>query len=1035
MAPGGEFRVPSIPEGPRLGENSNKGDCLRNMRSLVMSFVLVALFGSSAWAQTRRISGRVTSEGSGEPIPGATVQVVGTTYGAATDETGRFSVLAPGGPVTLRVRRIGFAPKTLAVSSGLTEVSVALAKDVLQLDRQVITGTATTVASVNAANAVAVVSSEQLNRAPAQTLDNALAGKIAGAIVTQNSGAPGGGTQVQLRGVSTVNANFNPLYVIDGVIVNNSSIQNGLNTITLAARSSVGINSTSNQDQQVNRVADLNPNDIESIQVLKGPSASSIYGSKGTNGVIVITTKQGRVGRSTLDISQRFGTYVLANKIGPFRCFQDLAGVAESYKNDASIIAAYNASDKKCHDYEQELYGNHSLSYQTVASLRGATGSGTNYFISGLAQRDNGLALNDQYRKQSLRMNLGQQFGKMMVRANTEVIHSLTQRGISGNDNSGITPYDTFAQTPNFIELRARGDGSFPRNPWNGVGNSNPFQNQERIKTPENLIRVLGSLTGVYNLMASESQTLDLTLTGGVDAYNDASKITSPADIYIEQVNGNPGTLVNNSANVLQANLNGALAHRMIGSAFTATTSLGFRQERRQSDIVNNIGRGVFPGVTSVGQAVQTFTIENQDLVKDFAMFVQEEFLTLNERLLFTAGVNAERSSNNGDGNKFYGYPKFSASYRIPEIVRNVNEMKVRLAYGRAGNQPTAGKFTFLTTLFDEGRTGLRVSTVKGLSTIKPETATEIEGGFDIIALDGRMRLSATQYRKQIDDLLLQSAKAPSTGFSTQWINGGQIVNHGTEVELGVTPIRSDRFEWVSQTTYARQRGRVTRLPVPGFIAGPGSFGLGSGFIGLGLSPSVIRGPGGCSIALAPRAASTPFGGRCPSANRLLAFVGDALPDYTMGFNNDLKFGSFRISSLLDWRKGGKIINFTNNYFDGGLIPFGGLWPVQDTARTNARLTAYRAEQAVYIESAGFLKLRELTLSYELPAILSKSLFNGRAQHVRLELSGRNLKTWTKYTGLDPEVSNHGNGALGRIYDVTPYPPSRGYFFSVHTTF
>jgi len=998
-----------------------------------MTFVLLALFGSSAWAQTRRISGRVTVEGTTDPVPAATVNVVGTTLGAITGDDGRFSVSAPAGPVTLRVRRIGYTPRTLPVSSALTEVTVSLTRDVLELDRQVITGTATTVASVNAANAVAVVSGERLGRVQAQTIDNALQGKVPGAVISSNNGAPGGGTQIQLRGVSTINAGFSPLYVVDGVIVSNASISNGLNVITQASRSGGVANRASTQDQQVNRIADLNPNDIESIQVLKGPSASSIYGSKGTNGVIVITTKQGRAGKTTLDISQRLGTYTLANKIGPFLCFKS-AEEADDYGAIGGGLDGqlFNAATNKCRDIEEEFYGNESLSYQTVASIRGATTGGTNFFISGLAQRDNGLAPNDFYNKQSLRINVGQQVGgRLNVRANTEILHTLTQRGVSGNDNTGINPYTTFSATPSFVDLQRSADGTFPRNPVNAVGNSNPFQNADALKTPENVYRLIGSLTGVYNLMSTQTQTLDFTMTGGVDAFNDVAKIISPAFLYVEQVNANPGTLVTTSSSFVNANLNGSLSHRMIRSAFTATTSAGFRQDRREFDITTVIGRGVIPGVESIDGAIQNFVAENQGTVKDFTLFAQEEFLTLGERLLFTAGVNAERSSNNGDDTKFYAYPKFSASYRIPEVIPRVNEFKLRVAYGRAGNQPTQGKFTFLTTLFNEGVAGLRNSTAKGFADIQPEVASELEGGFDVQAFDGRMRFSATQFRKQIDNLLLQIALAPSTGFTSQFINGGQIVNHGTELELGLTPIQTGRFDWVSNTTYASVAGKVTRLParVPPFIPASGSFGsrFGNGFIQEGQSPSVVQAVNSCAVAVAPRSATAPFGGSCPAASRILSFVGDALPDFTMGFSNDFSAGPLRLSTLVDWRKGGKAINLTNAYFDGGLLA--------DTAVGNQRATDFRSGKAVYVEDAGFVKLREVALAYELPSGLTNRLFNGRAQRARVELSGRNLLTSTKYTGLDPEVSNFGNVAVGRLQDVTPYPPSRSFFFSVNTTF
>jgi hypothetical protein len=351
------------------------------------------------------------------------------------------------------------------------------------------------------------------------------------------------------------------------------------------------------------------------------------------------------------------------------------------------------------------------------------------------------------------------------------------------------------------------------------------------------------------------------------------------------------------------------------------------------------------------------------------------------------------------------------------------DRLKLRMAYGRAGNAPTAGKYTFLTTLLDEGSTGARASTTKGAAGIKPEIASETEGGFDATFFGGRMGLNFTQYRKQIDELLLQASTAPSTGFSSQWINGGQIVNHGTEIGLDMTPIQTASFTWISNTTYASERGRVTRLPVPAFNPGVGSFGsrFGNAWIQQGLSTSIIQAVVGCKVAV-------PTGGTCSSANRILGFAGDANPDFTMGFSNNLTWGRLSLNSLFDWRKGGKVVNLTNNYFDAVNM-------AKDTLKSQQRLAAFNAGQPVYVENATFLKLRELSLAYQLPDAFNNSLFRGRASSTRLELSGRNLKTWTPYTGLDPEVSNFSNQPLGRFQDVTPYPPSRSFFVSLNATF
>lgn len=1001
------------------------------MKIRTLLFSAIALLSASvADAQQRRITGRVTAEGSTTPQPlgAASVTVIGTTTGTYTSDDGRFSILAPSTTVTLRVRRIGYSAKTVVVPAGTNDVAIVLAKDVMQLETQVVTGTATVVSSANAANAVSVVSSEQLNRVSAPTVDNALQGKVAGAIISENSGAPGGGTQVQLRGVSTILGAYSPLYVVDGVIVNNGTIASGANVISGAA----GGNFSSSQDQSVNRIADLNPNDIESIQILKGPSASSIYGSKGTNGVILITTKQGRAGQNSVDFTQRVGRSTLAKKVGE-RCFQsgaEYAGWAVNNlgQDSASAASEYNNAPIKCHDYESEFYANDALAYETIGSVRGGTASGTTYFVSGLAKRDNGLAPNDFYNKQSLRMNVGQTLGsRLTLHANTELLHTLTQRGISGNDNNGISPGDIFSATPSFIELRRNPDGTFPINTSGLLGGSNPFQNSDIIKTPENVYRLIGSLSGNLSLYSSERQTLDASMTGGVDSYADNARVISPATGYTEQASfgAQAGTLFNSDGNVVNANLNGSLVHRLVMPSFTAQTSGGFRQERRQSNITQITGRGViFPTVTSVSQAATTYPTESLGLSKDFAAFVQEEFFALSDRLLLTAGVNAERSSDNGDQQKFYSYPKFSASYRVPGLPLFMNDLKLRAARGRAGNLPTAGRTTFLTTLLYEGTTGARASTVKGSSDIHPEQATETEGGFDATMFNSRVRFSATAYRKVISDLLLQAAIAPSTGFTSQYINGGQLTNRGTELELDITPVQTGRFTWISTNTYSRIRSNVDSLPVPAFNPGVGSFSTsyGNAWIQQGLPITTIQAYNGCSTALSAS-------GRCATANKIIDNqAGDANPDFTAGFNNEITFGALRLSGLLEWRKGGNVVNLTDNYFDATNL-------AADTLASQTRYKAWRAGNAAYVQPAGFVKLREITLGYDLPATLTNGMMYGMVHSARIELSGRNLKTWTKYDGYDPEVSNFGNQPLGRIQDVTPYPPSRQFLFSIITSF
>jgi TonB-dependent starch-binding outer membrane protein SusC len=345
------------------------------------------------------------------------------------------------------------------------------------------------------------------------------------------------------------------------------------------------------------------------------------------------------------------------------------------------------------------------------------------------------------------------------------------------------------------------------------------------------------------------------------------------------------------------------------------------------------------------------------------------------------------------------------------------DELKFRAAYGKAGNQPPYGfKFTSLAVGVNDGALGARPSTIAGNPGIKPETSNETEAGIDAQFWGGRMAFSGTYFNKRVTDLILSAAVAPSTGFSTKYVNGGTLVNKGSELSLDVTPIQNSTLQWVSRTTFYQVRGKVTELNVPAFTPGVGSFGtrFGSPWVQEGRSPTVIRVVNECSALNSS--------GVCPSANRILDYI-ESAPDYTVGFTNTFTMGAFTLYGLVDWRKGGFAVNLTEDYFDAT-----GLGP--DTLASQKTLADFAAGKGVFVQPAGFVKLRELNLAYRIPTSLTQRYFS-TARDVRVELSGRNLFTSTKYKGYDPEVSNFSNQPLGRFQDVTPYPPSRSFFFSL----
>ncbi len=962
------------------------------------------LLPSVADAQ-RRITGRVTAEG-GEPLLGTSVQIVGTPLGSHTNERGEYALNAPAGALSLRFRRLGYKGTIVAVAPDRNEVSVTLDRDVLQLEEQVITGEATSVARQNLANDVATVSVEDLTRAPAPTVDNALQGKIAGATISTNSGAPGGGIQVQLRGITTIKASIDPLYVIDGVVISNDAIPSGANAITAAA----GGGNASNQDNPVNRVADINPNDIERIEVLKGASASALYGAKAANGVIIITTKRGSSGRTQFSVLQRVGVFDLSNKLGSrdWTLADAIDAFGGTPARDAEITRQFNNGKM---DIEEELYGANDPSYETIVSARGGSGL-TSFFVSGLLKRDAGILKGTGYTKRSLRANLTQGIGsRLTLDVTTNLVHALTQRALSNNDNSGTSFYMVLPFTPSFADLKPE-NGVYPNNQFE---RSNPFETRDKLTNDENVYRFIASANMRWSVIANERQSLTISGIGGADQFSQKNDIVSPRELQFEPQDGLPGTIVRGNATNVNSNFALTAVHQFFPSsrAFSTTTSAGVQQSRVYQSIGVVTVRDVLSGQGNIDRGSSADVFEDQKLTKDFAFFGQEEILALDERLLLTVGGRAERNSNNGDDEKFFLFPKASASFRLLDLGTLLNEVKLRAAWGQSGNQPVYGmKFTsYLSGAYD-ARNALQTNLVAGDADIQPERQTEIEGGFDATLWGGRSSLTFTVYQKTIDDLILERTAAPSSGFQTQLFNGGQLRNRGVEAELAVTPLQSSTLTWISRATFSRNRSEITELPVPTFQTGGFGTSLGAMQIEQGKSATQIVG-------------NDTVGGQLVTRQ-----LGDVMPDFQMGFSNEITMGAFRLFGLLDWRKGGDIINLTELLYDAGSNS-------EDYEEGARRITdwAVRGLTRPFIQDGSFVKLREITLSYALPENLVGTLFRGQAQGARIEVSGRNLYTWTDYRGLDPEVSNFGNQAIARNIDVAPYPPSRSFFFSLGVDF
>jgi TonB-linked SusC/RagA family outer membrane protein len=981
---------------------------LRVCGTFLSLFLLAAQLAS---AQVRQVTGRVTNSQTQEGLPGATIAVSGTGIVAQTNNEGAYVLNAPDGDLNLVVRAIGFKRQQVAVPANQGSADVALEPDVFKLEEIVITGQATGVERRNLPNAVATVSASELNRAPAQTFESALQGKIPGAYIQANSGAPGGGYQLNLRGVSTINASVDPLYVVDGIVVSNASIPNGQNAISCAQ---CGGNPR-NQDNPVNRIADLNPEDIERIEVLKGGSAAAIYGSKATNGVVIITTKRGQIGRPQFSLSQKVGFSTRAKELGS-RTYTTLAEALSVFSDTAAVTAAFQPG--VVFNAEDQLYGRNALAYRTDASVSGGT-ENTRYYISGLVQSDDGIALNTGYKKQSLRSNIDQELGSgVQIQVNLDGTHSLSKRGLSNNDNSGTSPFVVLSATPNFLDLLPAGGirenmlaADFP---INGFGASNPLQTFNFVKNEEDVWRIMGTSTLRWAALRSARSTLQFIGVGGVDYFQQDNNLVSPPELQFENADGQPGTVVLSKSS--NRNLNAALNLNHVfnpsatdeGAQFT--TSGGIQYEERRLFATQILGRTLLPGQESPQQTTSQTVSSRIEPVRDLGIFGQEEVLLANRRLLLTAGLRADRSSSNGNTDKFFFYPKLAASYRFLRPFGGIDEFKLRGAYGQTGNRALFGaKFVTDTTGTIGGGFGTYIGNRAGDPAIQPERQEEFEGGVDATLANGRAEVSLTVYQRNIRDLILEQTIAPSVGQEFRvFSNGGRLRNRGLEASLTLQPIQARDVNWIFRTTFFANRSKITQLNVPAFETGGFGTALGAWRIEQGASATQIIGQEGK--------------------------VGDVNPDFQMSFSNDIDFHRFTLGFLLDWKHGGDILNLTEFLYD--IASNSKDFATGADSAGFRRITAFGdGSTKPYVQDGSYLKLREVNLAFNLPDRLTTTLFGSGIRYARLSVTGRNLFSVTSYRGLDPEVSNFSNQAIVRNVDVAPFPPSRSFFFSIDLGF
>ena len=958
------------------------------MKHFTRFTLLLALLLSSVAAIAQFTATGTVKSPVGEPLIGVSIIVRGTTTGTVSDYNGEFVLNVRSSPAVLDFSYTGFSSTSVEVTEDKKSVDVIMEEDIANLGEVVVTGLASGIKRSNLANAVSTVSSKELTEITTQTtLDGALYGKLTGVNIVQSNGAPGGGIALRLRGVSSLNGNNQPLFIIDGVYISNEEIPNG-------SRFASGANA-GNEEGSPNRIADINPEDIETIEVLKGASAAAIYGTRANAGVVIINTKSGSAGKTRISFDQDFGVNTIQRFVGRREYTADQVETAFGPAERAKFEEAQR--NGRVFDYEQELYGEQGFITDSRLSISGGNDKTLFYFNTSYRDED-GIIKNTGYNRFSTRLNLDHKISnKLRVGVNTNYVNSFSSRSFTGNENQGGLSYGyNLAFTRDWVDLFPDAQGNYPNNP-NAAGN--PLFVRDRTQNHETVNRIVSGAKLEYTAYQTDNLVVRFVGNTGLDYY------LSNTDVYVPETHqGQQGrdngfiAVGNNSSFNLNYQIFGVVDY-FTKSNINFNTQVGATYLNFDRNFILNRSTQLIPGQSNLqnGGAQQiNQTIQTEE---EFGVVLQEQ-ANWDDKIIATVGVRLDKSSLNGDPNKYFAFPRASLAVNIANFdfwsSENFNQLKLRAAYGETGSSATFGSlFTSLASSNIAGQLGVGVvgGSLRGRTDLVPETSREIEFGADLGLFKNKLNIEATYYLRNVENLLYLFAMPASTGFSNEIRNDFDLQNRGFELSLGLTPVKTSTISWNSKVNFWFNRSEVTRLGVPPFVPAGVAFGLGLGtfFVEQGQPITQLKG-------------NSPEG---PIT------IGDVEPDFQLGWYNEFKIGkNIDFNFLTHWKQGGDVLNLSRL-----LTNIGGNTPAEFD------------DLVGFIEDASYFRLREVGLYYTVPK------FSNTLQRLRFGLSGRNLLTLTDYSSYDPETSTKGGRGLSSGIEVTPFPSSRQVYFHIGMQF
>ncbi|WP_212005541.1 SusC/RagA family TonB-linked outer membrane protein [Chitinophaga sp. HK235] len=1027
------------------------------MKNLLLSWLLMASCIVHAYAQTRTITGKVTDEKDGSPLPGVTVTIVGTKVGTMTGPDGSYRIQA-GENATLSFSSIGYLNQDIS-TKGKTRVDVALRIDSKGLQEVIITGVGAATDRRKVAISVESLSGKDLPKVPAASIDQALVGKIAGAQISSVSGQPGQQAQILLRGINTL-GETQPMILLDGVQISASNSTNGS-----------GSNLSS-------RLSDLDLSNIERVEVVQGSAAATIYGAQGANGVIQLFSKKGsRAGKVNVNFSSRAsfdnvlkGNFKQISKhyyptdsegyiIDPSgkRIKPDYRGVWTQPNRDITPTTETNKEFKEpLYDHVDQIFKKNAPTYNNSINVSGGReGYDFALNLSNLKQKS---VINGDYERTNLSLNLGADIlSNLKIRTTTQLITSKnTTGGITGQNNiySGL---GTAMSSYPFEDLLFK--DSLGNYPFNSILSSNSvfpyysFQNRTYEAKTSRIIQGIDlNYQPVKYLEINYKYGIDYSRYDFSDFIHNQEKTLTPGK-GLDPFNGKlvydrDNETIQNSLLTLflrtdfQRDFNWSLPIQT-----TTQVAYDWRKKMYGNIRMEGVGFAPFPPFTFANAASKT----NDE--------TQEEFVTygylINQRFdygnLFgiSGGVRVDYSSAFGRGSKPFSFGRADAYFRLGELLKipSIYDFKIRGAYGAAGTQP--GVYDRQITL-DKGAIGdanylsLRNDLKNPDLTVETSKETEVGIDFGIELSKGawlrKLAFHPTYWTRSSGSVIRSLDVPPSTGASGIITNALTLKSNGFQFSLDLDVLESKKWYWNFGVRFGKQRSIVDYIsnhrPITIGGSGEGQFVLKEGesvgaFYGVTPLTSLDQLP---STAVKGNYEVGPNGYVVNKTSKAVMFgtenkkIGDPTPKFNMSFSNTVTFNSqITLSFQVDWVYGGDVYNQTRQWLYADKISSDFEKPVTINGQTGAYVAYYNSlyntntTNSVFVEDGSFVRLRDLSLNYR----LDKYLTNKFISNAQISLSGRNLFTVSNYSGLDPEASSRVNNPLRRGIDVYSFPNIR----------